>query len=250
MRFITASLVFLLFVAVPAFSIEEGIVRLDQKVVSQRILESSPDSVPISSVLECLDYYKDKLPKVWAIDLTDTYMPLDDFKIFIDKIRPQTSNLKVLVLETVHLNEMIWRTSLFPLLANENFQFLNIYGTLYDNKRVRSALELGTSLYPAEWLSLSKKIIFASQTYYSTLKKTGQWARDCEEKAFLDRDWDRSHREYYATYGNKTKNVNALKILTGDSDAEEDICEDLEALDLSDGSFNTDSADDIKADEW
>ena len=224
MKSVFIALVFLIF-SVSSYGScieDDGILKLNQQIIDQEGLEDFPDATPVSSVLEHISFYEEDFSRIWAIDLKKTYLFQDDFKVLLKTVLPKTPSLKVLVLGTVHLDDGIWVNILFPILVQRNFEYLNIHETTYDNKRIQPILAMGKERYPQDWLDLSKKLIFASQSYYSKLKREILWIRDCEQKGLISSDWDKSHQEYYAEYYERIEKSKALHILTG-NESEDDL---------------------------
>jgi hypothetical protein len=232
------------------WSMEEGILRLDQKVVPELILSDSPGAI---TVRYAIDSIKDIIHPVtilserssfestsneesailtriicqpiWAVDLSNTFMSSSDFKIFMREMLLDFSQLQVLVLSTVSLKDDSWN-ELLPLLSSEHFQYLDVCGTQYSNKRIVPILKRGKSYDSTLWPYLSLKLIFSNQTYYNQLKKEGQWIKSCVEVGELHRDWHQRHTHYYQTLDKKIKQAKALNLLSGDSDVDQEFEED------------------------
>ena len=147
MKFLYATLfILILSVSSSASCIEEdGIIKLNQQVIDQDVLDDCPNAVPLSSVLEHLQYYEKEFPRVWAVDLNNTQMFQDDLKNLAAQLLPKLPHLKILVLNTVHLDESIWDTVLFPLLRNKELEYLNVVDTIYDNKSIQPILKRGST---------------------------------------------------------------------------------------------------------
>ena len=154
----------------------------------------------------------------------------DDFIIFITEMKPLLSQLQVLVLSTVNLDEKSFE-HLMLLMEGSCFKHLDLSGTLNSNRSIVHVLQFISRTNRSSDLSL--KLIFALQSYYKRLINGFQWVEQCVERGLLHRDWYQMHEQYYGTVEPVIKQAKAIQLLSGDSDSDEDDYIDSEVNDIS-----------------
>lgn len=238
-------ILFTLLLCLRVWSIEEGILKLDQKVKSPEILSDFTGAISIryavdsikdiiltpplserssyeSTEHEASDHSAIHHKATWAVDLTGTHMDINDFSTFMVEMRPNFTHLAVLVLSTVALDINSW-DHIFSHLETDTFRYVNVCGTTYANSGIVPVLRKGAAKYSDRWTQLSLKLIFADKTYYKKLKKDMQWYKHCVENKSLHPDWDKAHELYYAGDHKAIFHAQPIKLVTGDSDEETEL---------------------------
>ncbi len=239
------TILFILFLCSKVWSIEDGILKLDQKVKSPEILSDFTGAVSLryavdsikdliitpplserssygSTEHEALDHSVIQYRAVWAVDLTGTHMSTNDFSTFMIEMQPNFTYLTVLVLSTVSLEIGSWN-HILPYLESDTFQYVNVCGTTYANSGIIPVLEKGANKYSDRWTQLSLKLIFADKTYYKKLKRDIQWYKPFVENKSLHENWDKAHEMYYAGDHKMIIRARPIKLVTGDSDDESEL---------------------------
>jgi hypothetical protein len=215
-----------LFLSQSLSALEEGVLKIDQRVVSSIIIEYSPEAITVDYLKRNLKAYEEDgaLKKVWAVDLRGTYMSSEDFQSFMEMVNRKTFPiLRVLVLGTVSLEEKDWDRVLLGFLSWDSLKTMDVCRTLYSNREIRSVLQKIHSIYGSS--SLSHKLIFADHSYYRRLSATIQWPRDCIGEGILGSDWMTYHQQYYQGDHKLIERAAPLHFLTGDSDTDKQMLE-------------------------
>jgi len=224
---------------------EGGILKLNQRVISEIILEDSPGAITVRYAIDSIkdiinagtatDLSDNLTPieckPIWAVDLTDTYMSAYDFNVFIQEMGPFFPQLEVLILSTVNLNE-ISVEHLMLLMEGSCFKHLVLCGTFYTNIGIVRVLESISRTNRSKDLSL--KLIFALKSYCKRLDKDIKWIEKYIQTGLLHPDWYLTHAQYYDTVEPVIKQAKAIQLLTGDSDYDGDHDIDSELEDISD----------------
>lgn len=238
-------IVFILLICSKVWSIEDGILKLDQKVKSPEILSEFIGAVSLryavdsikdiivtpplsqrssygSTEHEASDHSIIHYKAMWAVDLSGTHMCTNDFSTFMVEMKPDFTCLTVLVLSTVSLEIDSWN-HIFPYLENNTFRYVNVCGTTYANSGIIPVLEIGADKYSDKWTQLSLKLIFADKTYYKKLRRDIQWYKPFVEDKSLHENWDNAHEMYYAGDHKMIIHARPIKLVTGDSDDESEL---------------------------
>ena len=250
-RLIKSSLFFCLAVTDSASSLEDltfsvapvEVLRINQRIVDPEIIESFPEALTVSYVLENIKAPEGEgtdLTKIKVIDLSETYMSVSDFSSFLEAIKDEISSLQVFRLCTVDFTLSSWASFLFPLMETETFLFLDVTATLYSNGGIKKVLNLGHERYGERWLPLSEKIIFSTAKYSYDLSTRVQWVRDyVDVQKTLSPNWKQSHDAYYRRVLKEIDKVPAMHFLSSsdderaDGDASESFSEDDLATEFS-----------------
>lgn len=234
------------------WSLEEGILKLDQEIKDPIIVDQYPGALTIKYCVDCI---KDQLhgaslierpsldsetskeaeslssteiekQPIWAVDLSGTYMPESDFRYFMQELSPDFTHLKILILNSVSLFELTTWELLFPYLQQENFKYIDVCGTHLSTSNIVPILETIKGRFPSDWEQMTQKIIFAQKSYYKRLKKEVQWPKDCIEQEILSERWFDIHSLYYGEtekkMHRKIQKAAPLHCLSGDSDYDQE----------------------------
>ena len=228
-----------------AWCLEEGIIKLDQKVAPDEIINEFPGAVTVQYAIESikdliatpplsersshgsitheeLEHSVVVYKPTWAVDLSKTYMSNKDFSTFMIEMKTEFAHLSVLVLSTVSLQIESW-DHIFPYLQKDTFRYINVCGTTYANSGITPVLTSGSEKYSDKWTPLSLKLIFADKTYYKQLKKNMKWYIPFVDNKSLHDHWGEAHAAYYATDYKVIASAKPVRLITGDSDDESDL---------------------------
>lgn len=272
------TLLLLLFFGTKSWSIDQGILKYGQTIKNPLIVDQYEGAITIrdcvadtkaylgaslkernggpvplmvrrsldseTSQEESLSSNEAGIKSIWAVDLSATYMDEEDFIYFMAELSPYFSELKILILKSV----LFFKTStwdvLSPYLQRENFEYLDVRGTICSGSAIAPIWEIMKMRFPDQWQNMSQKIIFVESTYYKTLKEKRNWFKDCLKQGLVPEQWFDQHRRYYAEkeMHDKIKKANPLYLLSGDSDYDaehdtrestsEDVFDDLSHLSL------------------
>ncbi len=237
-------LFFLLFCS-NIWSIEDGILKLDQKVKPAMILSDFPGAVTVRYAIDSIkdiiatpplsersSYESTEhevsdssvvIPKpIWALDLSGTYLSAGDFSTFMTEMESEFTHLAVLILSTVSLKMSSW-DYIFHYIERDTFKYVDVGGTSYASRGIIDVLKKGMAIYSNEWENLSLKLIFSDRTYYTRLRDTMDWYKPYVEGKLLHHQWYETHSRYFETDYTAIKNAKPIHLLTGDSDDESDL---------------------------
>ncbi len=275
-------IVLLLFFCTKSWSIDQGILKYGQTIKNSFIVDQYEGAITIRDCIDDTKAYLGKLPKekndipvplvvrrsldsetskdeslssneaeihsIWAVDLSATYMDEEDFICFMEELSPYFSELKILILKSVLLfKDSTWDV-LFPYLQRENFEYLDVRGTICSGSAVAPIWAIMKMRFPDHWQNMSQKIIFAEDSYYTRGMQKTRWLQRCIEQGIVPEQWFAVHTRYYNDKNeklihDKIKKAKPLYFLSGDSDydaehdtresMDDEVLDDLSHLSLS-----------------
>ncbi|MBA4249066.1 MAG: hypothetical protein C0432_04555 [Candidatus Puniceispirillum sp.] len=260
------TLLLLLFFCTKSWSIDQGILKYGQTIKNHLIVDQYEGAITIRDCVEDTKSYlgaslKERndiavplmvrrsldsdtsqeekslssneagIKSIWAVDLSATYMDEEDFIYFMAELSPYFSELKILILKSVSLfKESTWDV-LFPYLQRENFEYIDVRGTICSGGKIQYIWKMIKDSFPDHWQNMSQKIIFAEDPYYKRAMQKTKWLQKCTEQQVTPQHWFDQHRRYYGEkeMQDKIKKANPLYLLSGDSDydAEHDTRESM-----------------------
>lgn len=205
-------------------ALEEGILKLNQKIVSPFIMGEIQSEFTAEVLVKDIKSIvnEEECKKVWAVSLDGTYMPSQEFQFLLENF---VNLSKLPRLQTLSLATVYFDPKDFDLLINmincSSFLWLDFCGTLYSNRHVVPFLQRIKEIFPEDWEHLSEKVIFASLPYYKKLSREAKWVQKVLDDKILSREWEEAHRKYYDSKEGpfrKIEKATPLRFLTGDSD--------------------------------